>query len=69
MCGDARLFKEFSNFLKIFIYLYLERGERREKDRVRNINVSEKHPSVSSPTHILGPGTKPGMCPDQELNW
>ena len=26
-------------FFKIFIYLFLERGERREKERERNINV------------------------------
>ena len=29
----------FKDFLKDFIYLFLERGERREKERERNINV------------------------------
>ena len=26
-------------FFKVFIYLFLERGERRDKERERNINV------------------------------
>ena len=30
------------------MYLFLERGEEREKDRERNIYVREKHPSVAS---------------------
>ena len=30
-------------FLKDFIYLFLERGEGREEERERNINVREKH--------------------------
>ena len=29
----------YNNFLKDFIYLFLERGERREKEGERNINV------------------------------
>ena len=29
--------------LKDFVYLFLERGEGREKDRERSINVREKH--------------------------
>ena len=29
----------FLNFLKDFIYLFLEREEGREKEKVRNINV------------------------------
>ena len=29
----------FKNFLKDFIYLFLDRGEGREKKRERNINV------------------------------
>ena len=42
-------------FFKDFIYLCLERG--REKERERNITVREKHPLVVSHT-----------CPNQELN-
>ena len=30
-------------FLQEFIYLFLERGEEREKERERNIDVREKH--------------------------
>ena len=36
--------------LKVFIYLFLERGERREKERERNTDVREKHQSVASCT-------------------
>ena len=35
-------------FFKDFIYLFLERGEEREKKRERNINMGEKHQSVIS---------------------
>ena len=31
------------HFLKDFIYLFLERGEGREKERERNVHVREKH--------------------------
>ena len=31
------------SLIKDFIYLFLERGERRENKRERNINVKEKH--------------------------
>ena len=40
---------------KEFIYLFLERGERREKERERNIDVPEKWLPLSSPQ----PGTWP----------
>ena len=40
---------KFLNF-----YLFLERGEGREKEKERNINVREKHQSVASL-----------LCPDQ----
>ena len=36
------------------IYLFLERGERREKERERNINVQEKYQSVASCTPPTG---------------
>ena len=54
---------------KDFIYLFLERGEGREIERERNINVQEIHQLVAS--HISPPGDlacNPGMCPDWELN-
>ena len=38
------------NFSKDFIYLFLERGEGREKERERNIDVREKHQLVAFPT-------------------
>ena len=51
-------------FFKDFIYLFLERGERMEKERERNINVWL--PLVQPPTGDLA--HNPGMCPDWELN-
>ena len=48
-----------SNFKKDFVYLLLERGEGREKERERNISqVPLAHPHRNS-----------GMCPDPESNW
>ena len=52
-------------FLKILFILFLDRGERREKERERNINVwllLECHP-----TRDLA--CNPGMCSDWEVNW
>ena len=57
------------NFFGPFIYLPLERGKGREKERDRNIDVGEKHPSVAS--RMPPPGDLAhnlGMCPDWELN-
>ena len=45
------------DFFKDFIYLLLERGGGREKERERNINVREKYRLVAS-----------HMRPDQQLN-
>ena len=45
-------------FLKDFIYLLLERGEGREKEKKRNINVIEKHRLVACCT-CLELGTEP----------
>ena len=50
-----------------FIYLFLESGEGREKESLRNIFVKEKHEAVGSclnrdQTH------NPGMCCDWGLN-
>ena len=38
----------FGFFLKILFYLFLERGEGRDKDRERSIDVREKHQWVAS---------------------
>ena len=57
-------------FKKDFIYLLLERGGGREKDRERNIDVRELHRSVASCTSPTGDlAGNPGMCPDWESNW
>ena len=56
-------------FLKDFIYLLLETGEGREKERERHINVWEIHWLVAS--HMPPTGNlahNPGMCPDRESN-
>ena len=45
-------------FLKDFIYLFLKREERREKERERNINVQEKHQLAAS-LECSQPGTWP----------
>ena len=59
----------FCFVFKDFIYLFLERGERKDKERDRNINVREIHQSVASrtpPTEDLA--QNPRMCSDQEPN-
>ena len=59
----------YSFFLKDFIYLFLERGKRREKERERNIDLREKHQSVASRRPPAGDlAHNPGMCPDWESN-
>ena len=45
---------------KDFIYLLLERGEGREEEKEKNINVWEIHPSVASCTP---PNSRPGPQP------
>ena len=60
----------FFSFKKDIIYLFLERGEKREKEREKNINVREIHRLVAShmpPTGGLA--GNPGMCPDWDSNW
>ena len=49
---------------KKIIYLSLERGEWREKERDRNLNVwlPLTWPTLGDLAH------NPGMCPDQESN-
>ena len=56
-------------FIDKYIYLFSERGEGREKEKERNIDVQEIHRSVAfhtPPTGVLP--LNPGMCPDWELN-
>ena len=50
-------------FFKYFIYLFLDKGEGREKERKRNLNVAASH---TPPTGDLA--HSPGMCPDWESN-
>ena len=52
---------------KIFLrlYLFLEREERREKEREKNIDM-KLVASHTPPTGDLA--CNPGMCPDRELN-
>ena len=52
-------------FFKDFICLFLERGEGREKERERNINVCLPL-AHHSPTR--NSACNPGMCPYWELN-
>ena len=55
-------------FLKDFIYLFIERGERREKEKERNIDVRET--SVGCLLDGLAASCvlacNPSMCPDWE---
>ena len=53
----------FFFFLKDFIYLFLERGEGREKERERNINLGGA--SYALPAGDLG--HNPGIFPDWAL--
>ena len=56
--------------LKDFIYIFLKRGEGRDKERERNVDVKENHWSAASlmrpnwrpnpqPRHVLWPGIEP----------
>ena len=48
--------------------MFREKG--REKERVRNTDVREKHQSVASYTlPARGLAHNPGTCPDQESKW
>ena len=51
-----------------FIYLFLEKGEGKEKEREKNIDVWEKHPLVASVPPAGDLAHNPGMCPDWESN-
>ena len=62
------LFWQF--FPQIFIYLLLERGEGREREKERNSNVQEIHRLVAPRIPPAGDlAQNPGMCPDWESNW
>ena len=52
------------SFIKYFVYLFLDRGERREKERERNISVWL--PLLCPALGNLA--CNPGMCPDWEWN-
>ena len=55
-------------FFKDF-YLFLERGEEREKERERNISVREKHQSVASCMCLTEDRScNPGMRPEGKSN-
>ena len=52
------------------MYLFLEGGEKREKERERNMDVQEIHLLVASRTPPAGDmACNPGMCPVWELSW
>ena len=56
-------------YIYFILFYFLERGERKEKERERNISVREKHESVASHTPPAGDmAHNPGMCPDWESN-
>ena len=59
----------FCFFEDFFLDLFLEGGERKEKERERNIDVQEKHQLAASCTPSTGDlACNPGICPDWELN-
>ena len=57
-------------FLKKYIYLFLERGEEKEKERERNI-WCERGPLIGCLSHSTnrGSGPQPRHMPDWESNW
>ena len=66
-CSAATKFffkRNFNLFFKEFIYLFLERGEGKKKERQRNINAHT--PSHTLPTGDLAGNTS--MCPHWESN-
>ena len=58
----------FKNFLKDFIYLFLGRGEEREKERGRNIDVWDKQLVVSCMPLTGDLAHNADLCPDWESN-
>ena len=58
-------FPLFLFFLNFILFIYLEKGEGKEKERARNSKwVAASH---ASPTADLA--LNPGMCSDWESNW
>ena len=53
----------FFFFFKVFIYLFLERGEASEKEREGNIDVREKQIGCFLCTSSWGPGLQPRRVP------
>ena len=60
-------------FLRFYLFIFRESGEKREKERERNIDVSEKHQSVApcmcphwgwhqQPRHVPWPGIDILLC-------
>ena len=69
VCAGHQFSTSVGLLFKLINQLFLERGEGREKERERNINVRQKHSSVASgvpPTRDLA--CNPGRCPDWESN-
>ena len=60
-CEDLDNKLSLKSFYKDFTYLFLERGEGREKEREININMWL--PVTRPQTGDLA--TNPGMCPDE----
>ena len=59
----------FTYFKKYFISLFLERGEGREKEMEKNIDVQELHQLVTSCTPLVGDlACNAVMCPGWESN-
>ena len=56
------------SFWKYFFHLFLERGERRGKERERNMDVKWNIHQLSLSCPQLGTGLQPRHTPDQELN-
>ena len=60
-CGGFFFFSKI-----LFIYLFLERWEGREKEKERNVDVQEtQRPFASLTPPTGGLACNPGMCPDQ----
>ena len=51
----------------LFIY-FLERGERRERERKRETSMCKRRLPLAHPQWRTWPACNPGTCPDQESN-
>ena len=62
---------KFGVNLCIYVFIF-ERGEEKEKERKRNVDVREKYRSAASwhePQPTIEPTCNPGTCPDWESDW